>query len=77
MRSLIIIMPIGRKYIDMDFRLEDAIHQTVFLGDLTTPAIPGLPLQRSAISLSNLTAFLKDAGSLRFSLASPSWASGE
>jgi hypothetical protein len=45
MRSLIIIMPIGRKYIDMDFRLEDAIHQTVFLGDLTTPAILGLPLQ--------------------------------
>jgi hypothetical protein len=38
-------MPIGRKYIDMDFRLEDAIHQTVFLGDLTTPAILGLPLQ--------------------------------
>jgi len=45
MKSLIIIMPIGREHINVDFRLEDAIHQTVFLGNLTTPAILGLPLQ--------------------------------
>ncbi len=38
-------MPIGRKHINMDFRLEDAVHQTVFFGNLTTPTILGLSFQ--------------------------------
>ena len=39
MISLVIIMAVGREHINIDFRLENAIHQTMFLGDLTTPAI--------------------------------------
>ena len=47
MQSLVIVMPIGREYVNVDFRLKDTIHQTVFLGYLTTPAILRLPLSGS------------------------------
>ena len=41
----VVIMPIGREYIHMDLCLKDTIHQTVFLGNLATPAVFRLSLQ--------------------------------
>ena len=80
-------MPIGRKHIYIYFCLEDAIDKTVLLGYLSAPAIFGLAFQWlgmactclgcSTSSLSNLTAFLKLAGSLRFNFARSVSASGE
>ncbi len=79
-------MSIGRKHIYVCFCLEDAIYQPVLLGYLTTPTIFGLSSQWigpvpvwgcSTSSLSNLTAFLKLVGSLRFNFARSVSDSGE
>ena len=81
------IMPIGGKHIYMNLRLEDTIYQTMLLRYLAAPAVFWHPFQRFRMPcaalwvlnnfINSLTAFLKAAGSLRFSLASPSWASRE
>ena len=54
MKSLIIIMSIGREHINVNFCLENAIYQTMFLGYLTTPAILRLSFQWFRMSSASL-----------------------
>ena len=55
--SLIVVMSIGREHINMDFHLENVIHQTMFLGDLTTPAILRLSFQWLRMACASLRMF--------------------
>ena len=52
-------MSIGRKYIYVNFRLEDAIYQSVLLGYLTAPTIFGLAFQRFGMACTCLGVFHK------------------
>lgn len=45
-RSFIAIMPVGRKHVNMNFGLENAINQSMFFRDLTTPTIFRVPFKR-------------------------------
>ena len=44
--SFIAIMPVGRKHVNMNFGLENAINQSMFFRDLTTPTIFRVPFKR-------------------------------
>ena len=59
-RLFVIIMPIGRENINMDFCFENAINKSMLLCDFTAPSTFGLSFQRSPI---NLRAFLYALGS--------------
>ena len=42
----ILIMPISRENVDIDFCLEDSVDETVFTGDAATPAVLGVTFER-------------------------------
>ena len=83
----IIIMSVSGKYIHMNLILENAIDQTMLLGNLSAPPVFGFSFQGFRMSrtglgmlhkfIQQLDSFLKLVGSLRFSLARSVSALGE
>ena len=60
-RLFVIIMPISREDINMDFCLENAINKSMFLCDFTTPSSLGLSFQWFRVPQSCLGMIVKFA----------------
>ena len=60
-RLFVIIMPIGRENINMDFCFENAINKSMLLCDFTAPSTFGLSFQRFRVAQSCLGMIVKFA----------------